>query len=229
MCNGSSAVTISADATRRRKSVARENRALVAVPAERADATASTVAWVDLSPVRGTRRPEWALVIQPPGPRVPTPASPGPARPSASSMPRRLALVRVPELADGLGQAVLLHRRGQTRICCLENHITDRAACVLSALAGQALLAILGGDADGSVTDPEPRITVTRIGHSLRPADHRHVASADERSAPGALFVCSNLVSAELAGILGLLYTAYARALLDLGQPCAEILAANDR
>ena len=82
---------------------------------------------------------------------------------------------------------MLLHRRGQTFIFCHENHIS------------------------GDTTDPEPRITVTRIGDSLRPADHRYVASAD------------------LAGTLGLLRTAYARAPRDLGWPCAEILATNDR
>ena len=178
---------------------------------------AGTVVRVDLGPA------EWTLTVQPPGLQMP-PSGPAVARPFVGSLPPCLALVRVPRLAGDVGRAVLLHRRGQTLICCLENHISDRAACLVSVLVSQALQTILGDDAHAGTTDPEPRITVTRIDHSLRPADHRHVASADERNAPGALLACSDLVSAELADILGLLCTAYVRILARLtsGLGCGE-------
>ena len=166
---------------------------------------ASTVVRVDLGPS------QWALVVQPADRRVPDP--PAFAGPFVASLPRRIALVRIPGPADPhLGLAVLLYCRGRTQICCPENHITDGAAAVLSALAGRALQAALDGrDANGGTADPEPRMTVTRVEHSLLPTDHRHIASAEVRGRDVTFSVCSFLISAELADVLGLLCTAYVR------------------
>jgi hypothetical protein len=130
-------------------------------------------------------------------------------------VPGRFTLVRVPELPDpGLGTATLLYRHGHTLIYCREHDITERAACVLSALAGPMLDLVL---ADAAY--PEPHIVVTRIDHSLLPADYRHVASAEVRGGDIVFVVCSGLVSAALADTLGLLCTAHARGVLQLGRP----------
>jgi hypothetical protein len=167
----------------------------------------STVVRVNLGPL------QWALVAQSPGLQVQQP--PCPAGPFVRPLPGRFALVRVPELPDpGLGTAVLLYRHGQTLIYCLEHDITERAACVLSALAGPMLDLVLA-----DAPHPEPHIKVTRIDHSLLPADYRHVASADVRGGDIVFVVCSGLISAALADTLGLLCTAHARDLLQLGRP----------
>jgi hypothetical protein len=186
-----------------------------------AETSAGVVVRVDLPPGEWA---EWALAVRPAGPQ---PAEP--ARPSATLLPRRFAIVRVPgAVGQVLGRAVLLHGRRQTMICCHEDHISDRAAIVLSALLGHALSVITDDDAGGSST--EPGVTITRVEHQLRPADDDHLASADLVPGRTAAFkVCAEVISAELAGVLGLLCTAYARTLRDLGRPCAEILAANDQ
>ena len=227
MGNGLSTVTISADQTGRRNSGARGRRSLAAVPAGRAEAAASTVVRVDLGPA------EWALVVQPAGQQGSLPAPAGPARPSVSLLPCRFTLARAlpacpgPQLA---GTAVLLHRHGHAVMCCPENHITDRAALVLSALADRALCEFVGPGVSNGAADRRPSMTFTRIKHSRRPADDHHVASAELAGGCDVTFdVCHRVMSAELADVLGLLCTAYARILIELGRPGAEILAANDQ
>jgi hypothetical protein len=108
---------------------------------------------------------------------------------------------------------VLLYCRGQTLLYCLERDITERAY-VLSVLAGPILELVL---ADAG--HPGSHIMVTRIDHSLRSADYRHVASAEVRGGDVEFFVCSGLISAALADTLGLLCTAHARDLRQLGRP----------
>jgi hypothetical protein len=103
---------------------------------------------------------------------------------------------------------------------------------MLSALAGHALDVLLGGGgANHATSDPEPRITITRVEHSLRPADHRHVASVEICGCDVTFEVCSRLVSAELANILGLLCTAYVRTLARLTSAlgCGEDTAQSAR
>jgi hypothetical protein len=206
--NGDSATAISADPVGRRNPVGGGSPPLGAVSAECSERAPSTVVRVDLGPL------QWALVAQAPGLQAP-PTPPGLAGPFVRPLPGRFAVVRVPELPDpGLGTATLLYRRGQTLIYCLEHDITERAACVLSALAGPMLDLVL---ADAG--QPEPQIMVSRIDHSLLPADYRHVASAEVRGGDIVFVVCSGLISAALADTLGLLCTAHARDLLQLGRP----------
>jgi hypothetical protein len=148
-------------------------------------------------------------------------------------LPCRFTLARALSACPGpqlTGRAVLLHRHGHALMCCPENHITDRAALVLSALADRALCEIIGPGASNGAAGPEPSMRFTRIKHSRRPADDHHVASAELARGRDVTFdVCHRVLSAELAGVLGLLCTAYARILTELGRPDAEILADNDR
>ncbi len=206
MRNGRSTATISPGRASCRNPAAGDGRPLHAVSAACGESAPGTVVRVDLGPS------QWALVVDPAGLQL-LPPPPGPAGPFIRPLPGRFGLVRVPGLPDGrLGTAVLLYRNGHTLIYCLEHDITQRAACVLSALAGPALALVLGRD------HPEPHMTVTRIDHSLRPADDRHVASAEVRGCDIVFHVCSGLISAALADTLGLLCTAHARELLQLGR-----------
>jgi hypothetical protein len=184
------------------------------VSAEPSETAPGTVVRVGIGPS------EWALVAQPAGVHLLWPPA-GPAGPFIRPLPGRFSLVRIPWLPDPrLGTAVLLYRRGHTLIYCPERDITHRAACLLSALAGPALAMELGCD------HPDPRMTVTRIDHSELPADHSHVTSAEVRGCDITFFVCSRLISATLADTLGLLCTAHARDLLQLG-PLSTAQAAS--
>lgn len=197
-----------------------ESRLRRVVPAQRgAAAAADSVVRVDLGPSH------WALVSQPAGLQVKLPL-PGRAGPVICPLPGRVALVRVPELADlRLATAVLIYRRGQTLIYCAEADITDRAACVLSALTGQVLDMVIAGGAG-----PGLRVTVDRVDHCQLPADHRHVASVEVRTGGDIVFfVCSGLISARLAGALGPLCTAHARNLFQLARPSPQTLPAAGR
>ena len=193
-----------------------ETRLLHVVPAQHGAAAPGSVVRVDLGPSH------WALVSQPAGLQVKLPP-PDRAGPFICPLPGRLALVRVPRLADlRLATSVLIYRRGQTLIYCPQADITDRAACVLSALTGQVLDMVITGGGEAGL-----HMTVDRIDHSQLPADHRHVASVEVRAGGDIVFsVCSGLISARLAEALGLLCTAHARDLLQLArhrpQPPAE-------
>jgi hypothetical protein len=122
---------------------------------------------------------------------------------------------------------VLLYRRGQTVIHCPEPDISERAAGLLSALAGPALNLVLTA-APGAAAQ-EPNVTVIRKDHAQLPADDLHIASAEVRGRTITFTVCQNLISAGLADALGLLCTAHARELLQLGRPCPEMLAVTGR
>jgi hypothetical protein len=163
---------------------------------------------------------EWALVIAPPdlsAPRLPPGCHPGPyIRP----LPGQFALVRVSGPAEpDLGLAVLHYRQGQTRTYCLDTQIaTDRAACVLSALAGQAIDSALAGQAAGDGADLEPRIAVIPVEHDLLPAS-LHPAAALADGDDLTIFACSDLITPQLGEVLSTLWTTYTRYLLHLGQP----------
>jgi hypothetical protein len=185
------------------------------VSAGPAEAAPSTVVRVGLGPS------QWALVAQPAGLQLlrPPPALAGPfIRP----LPGQFALVPIPWLPDPrLGTAVLFYRRGETLIYCPARHITDRAAEILSALADEALAVVLRRG------HPEPCLTVTREVCSELPADRSHVASAELRGCDIVFLVCSRLISAEFADTLGLLCTAHARDLLQLGQLSTDHAASS--
>jgi hypothetical protein len=135
-------------------------------------------------------------------------------------LPGQFTLVRVPRMAGtGLGLAVLHYRQGQTVTYCLGNHIaTDRAACVLSALAGQAIDSALADQAADEDADLKPRITVTPVGHDLLDADlHPAAALADGHDLT--IFACSDLITPQLGDVLSALWTTYTRYLLHLGRP----------
>lgn len=216
MRNGRSITTIPSGQDRRCALTSSESRPLHAVPVQASETAPGTVIRVNLGPS------QWALMTQPAGLHLLRPP-PGPAGPFIAPLPGQFALVRIPWLPDPrLGTAVLLYRHGHTLIYCPEQDITERAASVLSALAGQAVAVVLDRG------DPEPSMTVTRIDHSLRPADHRHVASAEVHGCDVVYSVCSGLISAKLADTLGLLCTAHATDLLQLG-PLSTDQAATSR
>jgi hypothetical protein len=198
-------MTISPDRAGGRKAADGDGRPLRAVSPVSSEA-AGTVVRVALGPS------QWALVAQPAGVELLRPP-PVPARPFIRPLPGDFALVRIPWLPDSrLGTAVLVYRPGHTLVYCPEHDITERAASVLSALACPAIAVALGSG------HPEPHLTFSRIGHSQLPADDRHVASAEVRGCDIVFEVCSGLISAALADTLGLLCTAHARDLLQLGQ-----------
>ncbi len=149
---------------------------------------------------------EWALLVPPLAPpqdgRTPRPPSwlPGNlAGLAVRPLSCRFALVRTPGPADpSLGLAVLHHRRGLTCTYCPRTRIAAPAGRVLSALIAQVM--------DGAA-DPPPRITVRPVEHSQLPL-HPAAAIARGRDVTGS--VCSDLISAELAGVLGVRWTAHA-------------------
>ena len=157
---------------------------------------------------------EWALVVPPSGPRARRASAadlPGPlfVRPP----PGQFALVRLPGPVDpNLGLAVLHYRRGRTRIYCSRDHITARAAWVLSALAGHAF-----DEASG----PESNLTVTPLGHSLLPAE-LHPAASLMSGHRLTCYVCADLITADLAEVLGVLWTAHVAYLFQPGRRQAE-------
>jgi hypothetical protein len=132
-------------------------------------------------------------------------------------MPRRFAIVACdPGTVDpGLGPAVLHYRRGQTHVYCPRDTITTAAACVVAGLAGQVI--------DGG-TPPGPRIAITAAGHFELP---RHPAMAVIRGHDVTIAVCSDLITAELAEVLGLLCTAQAGYLSGCGPAAARISPAG--
>lgn len=205
MRNGDSPTTIPPDPVGRRKADDGDGPPLYAVSAASRETAAGTVVHVALGPS------QWALVAQPEGLHLLRPP-PVPAGPFIRPLPREFGLMRIPWLPDPrLGTAVLLYRHGHTLVYCPEHEITERAASLLSALAGPAIAVALGS---GHL---EPRLTFTRIDHSELPADRRHVASAEVHGSDIVFLVCSRLISATLADTLGLLCTVHARDLLQLG------------
>jgi hypothetical protein len=166
---------------------------------------------------------EWALVVAPPGPSALRPAPACLTGPHIRPLPGQFALVRVPGSAalPGRGRAVLHYRRGRTLAFCPSNQITDLAACVLPALAGQAIDSALAGQGYGEGADQEPRIAVAPVGHDLLPADlHPAVSVADGQDVT--IFACSDLITAALAEVLSILWTAHIRCLLHPGRPITQ-------
>ena len=188
---------------------------LHAVPARPGGAGGDTVIRIPLVPSGS----EWALVVAPPGLHGLCLAPPCPTGPYIRPLPGQFALFRVPGLAElGLGLAVLHYRRGQTMTYCLGNQITDRAASVLPALAGQAIDSAVAGQAAGETADLDPRITVIPVGHDVLPADlHPAAPLADGHDV--AIFACSALITPQLGEVLSTLWTAHTRYLLHLGRP----------
>ena len=201
-----STTTIPPDPAGRRKAKDGDSPPLYAVSAASRETAAGTVVRVALGPS------QWALVAQPEGLQLLRPP-PVPAGPFIRPLPGEFGLVRIPWLPDPrLGTAVLLYRHGHTLVYCPESDITERAASLLSALAGPAVAVALGS---GHL---EPRLTFTRIDHSELPADHRHVASAEVHGCDIVFLVCSGLISAALADTLGLLCTVHCRDLIQFGR-----------
>ncbi len=150
------AITPSGSA-RRRETSAQAPQPLHAMPAWMGSAEGRTVIRISLSPSGS----EWALVIAPPDLSAPCLPPDGLTGPHIRPLAGQFALVRVPGPAGpDFGLAALHYRRGQTRTYCLSTQIaTDRAACVLSALAAQTIDSFLTGQAVGEGADLEPRIT----------------------------------------------------------------------
>jgi hypothetical protein len=212
-----SIATAQPDLATHRKADLRESRPLGAVPAQGSDTPARTVVRVDLRPS------EWGLVLQQPGLPVRRPA-PRPSGLFVPPLPGRFAFIRVSEPVDPrLGVAVLLYQRGHTLICSSGQYITERAACVLSVLAGRALDLVLRTSQDASAANPDLRMAVTRIEHSLLPEDDRHVASASACGGNIEFRVCSSLITADLADAVGLLCTAHAKDLFHLSREAGAL------
>lgn len=169
---------------------------------------------------------EWALVVAPPGPRALRLAPACLTGPHIRPLPGQFALVRVPGSAalPDRGLAVLHYRRGRTLAFCPSSQITDLAACVLPALASQAIDSALAGQAYGEGADLEPHIAVAPVGHDLLPADlHPAVSVADGQDVT--IFACSDLITPALAEVLSILWTAHIRCLLHPGRPITQARA----
>ena len=181
------------------------------IPAPRGHAAAGTVVLVDLGPS------EWALLVPRRGLPAFEPAPAGTAGPFVPPLPGQFTVVRVPDGIDpGLGLAVLHYRRGHTRVYCPKAHIAgDRTARKLSALGGQAL---------ADATYPDPVLTVAPVEHGLLPAS-LHPAEVVPPDGPAdvtpgrdiMISVCADMITAELAAALSVLWTAQAGYLLQLG------------
>jgi hypothetical protein len=173
---------------------------------------------------------EWMLIARPLGQQVLRAAPTNLTGPYVPPLPGRFAIVLVSgSLGPGLGCTALHYQRGQTWVYCHINHMVALAARVLPALAEQAI---------GYATDPEARITVTRISYQQFlegpfPGEDLLADVAGEQILAGALHpayaamvrrrdvalrMCADLISADLAGDLGLLWTAHARCLSQLGR-----------
>lgn len=208
--------TTSAGNARRREIGTQAPQPLHAVPARMGGAGGRTAIHISLSPSGS----EWALVIAPPDLSAPCLPPDRLTGPYIRALPGQFALVRVPGPAEpDFGLAVLHYRRGQTKTYCLGTQIaTDRAACVLSALVGQAIDSVLSGQAAVEGADLEPRITVTPVGHDLLTAD-LHPAAALANGHDLTIFACSDLITPQLGEVLSSLWTTHARYLLHLGHP----------
>lgn len=177
------------------------------VPSEPDAAGASTPVRIDIGPS------EWALLV-PPRRRRGGPL-PGAALPGPFLLPlaRKFALRRIPGGIDPqLGRAVLHYSRGQTVIYCSADQITAVAARAVSALADQAL---------GAAADHEMAMTVNPEAHgNLTPGPHPAVTVTSGGTV--SCYVCADLITAEFAEILGVLWTAHAAHLYHLGRGMTE-------
>lgn len=196
----------------RRRGCAPPDELLRTIPAQRGHATAGTVVLVDLGPS------EWALLIPRRGLPALEPTPAGLTGPFVPPLPGQFTLVRVPDGIDPcLGLAVLHYRRGHTLVYCPKAHIAnDRTARKLSALGGQVI---------GDVTYPAPVLTVAPVDHLLLPASLHPAEVVPPPGGPAdmtagrdiMIAVCADMITAELAGVLSVLWTAQAGYLLQLG------------
>ena len=224
MSDNRSTVATSPDAAGRRDYGIRGLHLSPAAGREHGDGSPRTIVRILLRPS------EWMLMVRPQGLRVPRTTPANLAGPYVPPLPGRFAIVLVSgSLGPGLGRAVLHYQRGHTSVYCREDHMEILAACVLPGLAERAI---------GYAADPEARITVTRISYQQcpegpLPGEELLAGGAAEQLLAGSLHpayaailhhrdvtlhVCSNLISADLAEDLGLLWTAHARCLSQLGQ-----------
>ncbi len=204
-----------------RRGCAPQDELLRTIPAPRGHAAAGTVVLVDLGPS------EWALLVPRRGLPALEPALAGLAGPFAPPLPGQFTLVRVPDGIDpALGLAVLHYRRGRTLVYCPTAHIAgDRTARKLSALGGQVI---------GDATYPEPVLTIAPVEHVLLPASLHPAEVVPPPGGPADLTpgqdimisVCADMITAELAGVLSVLWTAQARTLARFtpGLGCGEVL-----
>jgi hypothetical protein len=173
---------------------------------------ADTVVRVDLGPS------EWTMKVGSPRQQVLRAAPANLTGPYIPPQPGRFAIALVSgSLGRGLGRAVLHYQRGDTRIYCRDEHMGILAACILPAHTEKAI---------GYAADPDTRITVTPISYPQFPEDLHPAYTRILRARDVRLHVCSDLISADLAEDLGLLLTAHARRLYQLGRcgPGARIL-----
>jgi hypothetical protein len=115
---------------------------------------------------------------------------------------QRYAIARTqPGVLDPwIGPAVLHHSSAGTVLYCPADQITAQAADALAAMAARA----------SEFLRPEAacRVSVTRVGHRYLPTA-LHPAVATVRPSEITAYVCSRLITAELAAAIGLLCTAY--------------------
>lgn len=142
---------------------------------------------------------EWALLIPPHRGGPPRHLPEILADPFIRPLPGRpeLVLCTPGVIAPEMGPAVLHYRHGQTRIYCPSDAIAVPAARVLSALIGQLI---------GGVAGPGPRVSVQPVAHDDLP---RHPAAAVILGSDVTILPCANLISGELAAVLGPLCTAH--------------------
>ena len=192
---------------RRRGSSTLRGRALSGEPAGRGGATPGIAVRVTLGPS------EWALAVPPPGTAHLQPPPQSLTGPFLPPLRRQFTLVRVPALGDPhLGLAVLHYRRGHARLYCPADRITDRAGRALSSLIGQTVNDIAGAASC---------LAIAPVDHSLLLAG-LHPAAPIPCGSDITIAVCSNLIDAELAEVLGALCTAHAAHLIQLGHSGTE-------
>jgi hypothetical protein len=135
----------------------------------------------------------------------------------------RYAITRTqPGVLDpATGPAFLHHSRARTVIYCAADQITAQAADALAALAARAA-EFMPSAADRSVCEA----SVTCVGHGQLP-EALHPAVATVRPSEITAYVCSHLITRELAGALGVLCTAYARRLAHSGPQDAGTTACS--
>ena len=222
MSDNRSTATKSPDAAGHRNYGLRGLQLLPVAEPDRGDGAGRAVVRILLRPS------EWMLTVRPQGQRVPRTTPANLTGPYVPPLPGRFAIVLVTgPLGPGPGRAVLHYQQGHTSVYCREDHMENLAACVLPGLAEQAI---------SYATDPEARITVTRISYQQflgGPLSGEELLADAEQSLAGSLHpayaailrrrdvtlrVCSDLISAGLAEDLSLLWTAHARCLSQLGQ-----------
>ena len=116
----------------------------------------------------------------------------------------------VPWVDPRLGLAVLHHRHGRTAVYCRQQDMAEPAAVAMSRVAGPSdALLVRAAWRNGP-----PHVRVALRDHALVPAS-LHPVVALARPPRVTLYVCSRMLSAEMATVLSALGTEQLRCLME--------------